>query len=251
MLSDMRGGLSFGLSGFSFWSHDIGGFVQPSPENLYRRWLPFGFLTSHTRVHGAPPTEPWLYNESFIKAFRECADMKYKLMPYVYAQAKDCTERGLPMLRALCVEYPHDVAVWNIDDQYLFGRDILVAPLFEDATERDVYLPGGKWIDYQSGKVYNKGWNRIAVGEIPAVILVRDGAVIPHIALAQSTDKMDWSKIFLNVYSVSGNTAQGLICLPSDNILHKVEMKKIGNSFGLTTDPFQGEVKYKISVGMK
>ncbi len=251
MLSDMRGGLSFGLSGFSFWSHDIGGFVQPSPENLYRRWLPFGFLTSHTRVHGAPPTEPWLYNESFIKAFRECADMKYKLMPYVYAQAKDCTERGLPMLRALCVEYPHDVAVWNIDDQYLFGRDILVAPLFEDATERDVYLPGGKWIDYQSGKVYNKGWNRIAVGEIPAVILVRDGAVIPHIALAQSTDKMDWSKIFLNVYSVSGNTAQGLICLPSDNILHKVEMKKIGNSFGLTTDPFQGKVKYKISVGMK
>jgi alpha-D-xyloside xylohydrolase len=251
MLSDMRGGLSLGLSGFSFWSHDMGGFVLSSPENLYRRWLPFGFLSSHTRAHGAPPTEPWLYNESFVKIFRACAEMKYKLMPYVYAQAKDCTERGLPMLRALCVEYPEDVAVWSIDDQYLFGRDILVAPLFEDETERDVYLPGGKWIDYQSGKVYDKGWNKIAVGAIPAVILVRDGAVIPHIALAQSTDKMDWSKLFLRVYSTTGSNAHGLICLPSDNILHKVEMKKSGNAFSLTADPFQSKVKFEISSEVK
>ena len=87
MLGDLRGGLSFGLSGFSFWSHDMGGFVTASPEDIYRRWLPFGFLSSHTRAHGAPPTEPWLISESFTQAFRECAEMKYKLMPYVYAQA--------------------------------------------------------------------------------------------------------------------------------------------------------------------
>jgi alpha-D-xyloside xylohydrolase len=246
MASTLRGGLSFGLSGFSFWSHDIGGFVQSAPEELYRRWLPFGFLTSHSRAHGAPPKEPWLYNPSFVKAFRESAEMKYKLMPYVYAQAKKCTESGLPMVRALCIEYPDDAGAWLIDDEYLFGQDMLVAPLFEKGTSRNVYLPGkGKWIDYQSGKIYNTGWNVIECGQIPAVILVRDGAVIPHIALAQSTDKMDWSKIELNVYS-SGNAATGWICLPSENISREVLLSKINAKFVLKKNPLEGITVFTI-----
>ncbi|MCQ2245098.1 MAG: alpha-xylosidase, partial [Bacteroidaceae bacterium] len=152
MLGTMRSMLSIGLSGFSFWSHDIGGFVTSSPENLFGRWLPFGFLTSHSRIHGAPPTEPWLYPKKFMNLYRSAAEMKYKLMPYVYAQAKDCTERGLPMMRALFVEYPEDAGAWLIEDEYLFGKSMLVAPLLEDVKSRDVYLPGGKkWIDYQTG----------------------------------------------------------------------------------------------------
>ena len=197
MAATLRCGLSFGLSGFSFWSHDMGGFVQSTPENLYRRWLPFGFLTSHTRAHGAPPTEPWLYNESFTDAFRQSAEMKYKLMPYVYGEAKKCTETGLPMVRALLVEFPGDPAVWTIDDEYMFGSDILVAPMMTDGTDRYVYLPEGKWVDYQNKKkTYSAGWQKISVGEIPCVILVRKGAVIPHIPLAQSTSEMDWSKVY-------------------------------------------------------
>ncbi|HNY24634.1 MAG TPA: glycoside hydrolase family 31 protein, partial [Bacteroidales bacterium] len=157
--------------------------------------LPFGFLTSHTRIHGAPPTEPWFYGQDFVDAFRRTAEMKYRLMPYILEQARECTRTGLPMLRALLIEYPDDPAVWTIEDQYLFGRDILVAPLFESATLRHVYLPGGKWVDYQSGKVYEKGWHTIEAGEIPAVILVRKGAVIPVAPVAQSTDKIDWNKV--------------------------------------------------------
>ena len=175
LLGDLRGGLSFGLSGFSFWSHDMGGFVTASPEDIYRRWLPFGFLSSHTRAHGAPPTEPWLISESFTDAFRACAEMKYKLMPYVYAQAKDCTERGLPMVRALLVEFPHDPGAWLVEDEYMFGSQMLVAPLLESGSERMVYLPKGKWIDYQSGAVYEGCYQTIKAGEIPAVILVKDG----------------------------------------------------------------------------
>ena len=99
LLGTLRAGLSFGLSGFSFWSHDMGGFVKSTPEDLYCRWIPFGFLTSHTRAHGAPPTEPWLYDSKRVQdVFRKSAEMKYRLMPYVYAQAKECTEKGLPML---------------------------------------------------------------------------------------------------------------------------------------------------------
>lgn len=219
MLGTLRAGLSFGLSGFSFWSHDMGGFVKSTPEDLYCRWLPFGFLTSHTRAHGAPPTEPWLYDSKRVQdVFRKSAEMKYRLMPYVYAQAKECTEKGLPMLRALFVEFPDDPGAWKVDDEYLFGSQILVAPLLESGiTGRTVYLPEGKWIDYQTEKVYEGGWHRIEAGSLPIIMLVRDGSVLPHLKLAQSTSEMDWSKMSLKVYSADKKQAEGLICLPTDN----------------------------------
>ena len=200
MLGDLRGGLSFGLSGFSFWSHDMGGFVTASPEDIYRRWLPFGFLSSHTRAHGAPPTEPWLISESFTDAFRACAEMKYKLMPYVWEQATECSQLGLPMVRALLVEFPHDQGAWYVEDEYMFGSKMLVAPLLESGNSRNVYLPKGKWIDYQTGKVYEGGYQTIEAGAIPCIILVKDGSVIPHAPLAQRTDQIDWNAIYNKVY---------------------------------------------------
>jgi len=195
MLTTLRSGLSLGLCGFSFWSHDIGGFVQSCPEELYSRWLPFGFLTSHTRIHGAPPTEPWFYSSEFMDGFRRSAELKYRLMPYIVDQSQACTRTGLPMLRALLIEYPDDPVVWQVEDQYLFGSDIMVAPMFESDKERLVYLPVDRWVDYQSGKTYDPGWHRIATGQIPAVILVRKGAVIPQVPVAQSTDKIEWEKV--------------------------------------------------------
>ena len=226
MLGTLRAGLSFGLSGFSFWRHDMGGFVKSTPEDLYCRWLPFGFLTSHTRAHGAPPTEPWLYDSKRVQdVFRKSAEMKYRLMPYVYAQAKECTEKGLPMLRALFVEFPDDPGAWRVDDEYLFGSQILVAPLLESGiTGRTVYLPEGKWIDYQTEKVYEGGWHRIEAGSLPIIMLVRDGSVLPHLKLAQSTSEMDWSKMSLKVYSADKKQAEGLICLPTDNRIQVVKV---------------------------
>lgn len=223
MMGDLRGGLSFGLSGFSFWSHDMGGFVTASPEDIYRRWLPFGFLSSHTRAHGAPPTEPWLISESFTNAFREAAEMKYRLMPYVYAQAKDCSNRGLPMVRALFVEYPDDPGAWLIEDEYLFGSQILVAPLMESGDSRDCYLPAGKWIDYQSGEVYNGGWQKIKAGKIPAIILVRDGSLIPIVPVAQSTDKIEWNKMEYKSYKVDAQKCHGLVFKPGDADVTEIE----------------------------
>lgn len=222
----LRAGLSFGLSGFSFWSHDMGGFVKSTPEDLYCRWIPFGFLTSHTRAHGAPPTEPWLYDSKRVQdVFRKSAEMKYRLMPYVYAQAKECTEKGLPMLRALFVEFPDDPGAWKVDDEYLFGSQILVAPLLESGmTGRTVYLPEGKWIDYQTEKVYEGGWHRIEAGSLPIIMLVRDGSVLPHLKLAQSTAEMDWSKMSLKVYSADKKQAEGLVCLPADNRIQVVKV---------------------------
>lgn len=223
MLGDLRGGLSFGLSGFSFWSHDMGGFVTKSPDDLYRRWLPFGFLSSHTRAHGAPPTEPWLISESFTKAFRQSAEMKYKLMPYVYAQAKDCSERGLPMVRALLVEFPDDPGAWFVEDEYMFGSQILVAPMLETGKNRTVYLPRGKWIDYQTGKVYEGGYQTIPTAEIPCVILVKDGSLIPHVPVAQNTGDIKWDKVELKAYKADATKCTGLLFRPGDKELQHIE----------------------------
>jgi alpha-D-xyloside xylohydrolase len=252
MAAELRGGLSFGLSGFSFWSHDVGGFTANSvaamDKNLYARWLAFGLLTSQSRCHGDAPKEPWLYGDEFMAKFRAMDQMKYKLMPYVYAQAKDSSEHGLPMVRALFVEFPGDPGSWNVDDEYLFGASLLVAPLLhENETARDVYLPPGNWIDYQTGRNYSGGWQKIAAGEIPEIILVRDGTVLPRIALAQSTSQMDWSKIELAVFAKDAMTATGSIFLPGDSEIHELTLAKENGEFKLASDPFAGKVAWKIS----
>jgi len=251
MAAELRGGLSFGLSGFSFWSHDVGGFtatsVQGMDKDLFARWLAFGMLSSHSRCHGIAPKEPWLYGDAFMDKFRTIDEMKYKLMPYVYAQAKDSSEHGLPMVRALLLEYPEDPGSWLVDDEYLYGSSILVAPmLHENETSRAVYLPPGTWIDYQTGKDYSGGWQTIAAGAIPEVILVRDGTVLPHIALAQSTMQMDWSKIELTVYAKDATAAKGLVFLPGDNELHELTLTKQGGAFKLNDDPLAGRVTWQI-----
>jgi alpha-D-xyloside xylohydrolase len=249
MLSTLRGGLSLGLSGFSFWSHDIGGFTAKTPEELYRRWLPFGMLTSHSRAHGAPPKEPWEYGSSFTDAFRRAAEMKYRLMPYVYAQARDSAARGLPMVRALFVEFPDDPGSWTVEDEYLFGSEVLVAPLFEaGSTARDVYLPPGSWIDYQTGRTLGGGWRHVETGPIPAVILVRDGALIPRAAVALSTDRIDWTRLELVRFVAKGGTARGLVCLPSDDVLHEVAVDG-GGRFLPPGDPLPGRVRWTVRSG--
>lgn len=248
MSATLRGGLSFGLSGFSFWSHDIGGFTQAAPEDLYARWTPFGMLSSHVRSHGNPPTEPWEYSEEFLNGFRLADNMRYQLMPYVIAQSKHSSENGLPMVRALFVEYPDDPGSWLVDDQYLFGSDILVAPLFESVSSRDVYLPPGQWIDYQTGKTYNGGWHNITAGEIPVVMLVKSGSVIPHIKLAQSTKDMDWSTLELKVYGNTDSTPSGYVYLPEKEKVEMITLRKSGSNYRVVTDPYRSEVNWKVTV---
>lgn len=197
MLGTLHAGLSLGMSGFSFWSHDMGGFVTSTPEELYRRWLPMGFLTSHTRAHGAPPTEPWLYNKEFTDYFRKCAEMKYSLMPYIVKEAEECAANGWPMFRALQVEFPEDPGVWQIEDEYMFGKDFLVAPLLTQTRKRSVYLPAGQeWVNYQSGKTYAPGWHTLTPeGELDCIIMVRKGAEIPTVKPALSTSRIDKSTL--------------------------------------------------------
>ena len=250
MAATLRGGLSLGLSGFTYWSHDIGGFVNRSPRELYRRWAPFGALSSHTRTHGAPPREPWEYDSAFVVDFRRAIELKYALMPYIYAQAKASSEKGFPMMRTLFFEYPDDPTSWLIEDEYFFGSDLLVAPLFDDTDHRRVYLPPGTWTDYQTGRAYpGAAWHDIRSGQIPIVLLVRQNVAIPHIPVAQHTAAMNWSEVELRVFAVPGGTAgpiSGLFALP-DGALHQLELRPAAGSYALARDPLGGKVRWRIT----
>lgn len=248
MAAELRGGLSFGLSGFTYWSHDVGGFVQKAPRDLYRRWLAWGVLSSHTRAHGAPPREPWDYDAALVEDFRNALGLRYSLMPYIYAQAKDSSARGFPMVRPLFFEYPTDRGSWTIDDQYMFGSDLLVAPMFTSSDRRMVYLPPGTWIDYQSGRVYEgTKWHEIAAGKIPVVLLVRNHSVLPHIKVAQSTKDLDWNNVELRVFSTDNAPVTGLFTRP-DSTVQPLSLEARGRTFALRENPQAGKVKWNVTM---
>lgn len=248
MAASLRGGLSFGLSGFTFWSHDAGGFVNKAPRDLYRRWLAFGVLTPHTRAHGAPPREPWEYDEALTEDFRKVLGLRYSLMPYIYAQAKDSSNKGFPMLRTLFFEFPNDKTSWMIEDEYMFGENILVAPLFEDGkNSRQVYLPTGEWIDYQSGKIYQgEKWHDITAGEIPVILLVKNRSVLPMVKPAQHTGEIDWNNIELKVFSTDKANISGKFALPNQD-LQKIELNFAKDNYTLKNDFSNGKIKWQIN----
>ena len=250
--AELRGGLSLGLCGFSFWSHDAGGFVGKASDDLYLRWLAFSMLSSHSRCHGLAVKEPWTYGQPFMDRFRKIVEMKYRLMPYIWAQAKDSSARGLPMLRSLFLEFPEDPGSWLIDDQYLLGSSMLVAPLMhEGVNERAIYLPPGSWIDYQTGMSYPGGWHHITAKELPILILVREGSILPHIALAQSTSKMDWSKLELVTFAKDPSTASGLVALPGDDKPLTVKLTGSDNDWKPAGSPFEGKVSWSTRLATK
>jgi alpha-D-xyloside xylohydrolase len=195
MLGTLRGGLSLGLCGFTFWTHFVGGFPKPPDPDLYLRWLAFGVLSSHVRCHGAPPREPWEFGDDFLARFRRLAELRYSLLPYVVEQAEAACSRGHPLLRPLFFEFPGDPGSWLVEDQYLLGTDLLVAPLFEDAPERRVYLPPGRWHRFAEDEgtaLDGPGWHTLAAREVPAAVLVRDGARVRLAEPAQHTGELDW-----------------------------------------------------------
>lgn len=179
--------------------------------------------------------------------FRRIVEMRYRLLPYIYAQARLASENGHPMLRTLFFEYPEDPTSWLVEDEYLFGTDLLVAPLLEETSDRRVYLPPGAWTDYGSGEIFEgPAWRRIPAGEIPAIVLARDGAAIPHARLAPCTDRMDWREIELVVYGARSSTAEALFCLPEEGSLHRLRLTREGTGFELEEDPLRGTVRWRI-----
>jgi len=197
----VRAALSFGLSGFPFYSHDIGGFSGlPTPE-LYVRWAQLGFFSSHARCHGAPPREPWAYGEVAEAIFRQYAELRYRLLPYIYSEAVHCSQQSEPFLRPLVLDWQDDPTTLTLDDQYLFGRSLLVAPILDERNRRRVYLPAGRWVAYWTKEVLAGGrWIEVDAPLDVLPIYVKAGALLPYGPLMQHTDEHPLDPLTLELY---------------------------------------------------
>ncbi|MER6713853.1 MULTISPECIES: alpha-xylosidase [unclassified Streptomyces] len=181
MAESLRGGLSLGLSGFGFWSHDIGGFEGTPTPALFKRWLAFGLLSSHSRLHGSSSYRvPWLFDEESVEVARHFTRLKLRLMPYLYEAARTAHTDGVPMMRAMVLEFPDDPGCAHLERQYMLGPDLLVAPVFNDEGDVSYYVPEGTWTHFVTGEtVTGPRWVRERHDFLSVPLLVRPGAVLP------------------------------------------------------------------------
>jgi alpha-glucosidase len=187
--------LGMGLSGFPFVGSDIGGFAEAPTAELFTRWLQAGVFYPFMRTHsmfGSPDQEPWSYGTAHESLNRRAIELRYQLLPHIYSVMREAAETGIPAMRPLMLEYPDDERTYGIDDQFLFGSDLLVAPVLRaEVTQRSVYLPAGDWYDYWTGQHY-AGAQRIDVlvtlASIP--IFVRGGAFVFAQPVVQHTGEM-------------------------------------------------------------
>ncbi|MFD5388656.1 alpha-xylosidase [Streptomyces sp. NPDC127074] len=202
MAESLRGGLSLGLSGFGFWSHDIGGFEGTPNPALFKRWIAFGLLSSHSRLHGSSSYRvPWHFDEESVEVLRHFTRLKLRLMPYLYEAARQAHTEGVPVMRAMVLEFPDDPGCAGLDRQYMLGGDLLVTPVFDDEGEVSYYVPEGVWTHVPSGRtVRGPRWVRETHGFLSVPLLARPGAVIPFGAADDRPDA-DWADgITLRVY---------------------------------------------------
>ncbi|MDH6365331.1 alpha-D-xyloside xylohydrolase [Enterococcus sp. PF1-24] len=182
MAESLRAGLSFGLGGFGYWSHDISGFEAGASEDIYKRWTQFGLLSSHSRYHGSWEYKvPWLYGEEAVAVTRFYTKLKLSLMPYLQAQSVLTTKTGVPMMRAMMLEFTDDIATHTLDQQYMLGENLLVAPIFNEDGIANFYVPKtkGDWVDYLTGKVYQSGqWYTEKYDYFHLPLLVRPNSII-------------------------------------------------------------------------
>ncbi len=154
----LRGGLSLCMSGFGYFSHDISGFEAQGTPDLYKRWCAFGLMSSHSRLHGNSSYRvPWNFDEESCDVLRHFTKLKGKLMPYIFAQAVKTHSTGIPMMRAMAVDFTEDPACLTLDRQYMLGDNLLCVPVFNDEGTAQYYVPEGKWTDIQTGEVFEGG----------------------------------------------------------------------------------------------
>lgn len=192
MAESLRGGLSLGMSGFGFWSHDIGGFENTAPAHVYKRWCAFGLLSSHSRLHGSKSYRvPWAYDDEACDVVRHFTQWKSRMMPYLYRQAAFAAEFGTPMMRSMMLEFPDDPGCDYLDRQYMLGESVMVAPVFSEAGDVQFYLPEGRWTHlFNNVEAQGSRWHKEQHGFQSLPVYVRDNTLL---ALGNNDQKPDYA----------------------------------------------------------
>jgi alpha-D-xyloside xylohydrolase len=247
MAETLRGGLSLGMSGFGFWSHDIGGFEQTASADVYKRWCSFGLLSSHSRLHGSSSYRvPWLYDEEAVDVLRHFTRLKCQLMPYLMSAAVEAHGAGIPVLRAMHLEFPEDPGCDGLDRQYMLGDSLLVAPIFSPGGDVDYYVPEGTWVNFLSGeKVVGGRWVRERHGFSSLPLMARPGSIIAVGAVDDRPDYDYAQDVTLHVFGLPD--AEPVTCQVLDthgNVATVIRFQRRGSR--LTIGPEQASGPWRI-----
>lgn len=191
MAEELRGGLSLSLSGFGFWSHDIGGFEQTASADVYKRWCAFGLLSSHSRLHGSTSYRvPWLFDDEACEVLKKFVNIKCRLMPYLFQQAVIAHKEGIPVMRPMLLEFPEDLTCEVLDRQYMLGESLLVAPVFSQNGVVSYYLPKGTWTNYLNGETREgEKWYQEKFDYFNLPLMVRENTIL---AVGNNTEDVDY-----------------------------------------------------------
>lgn len=214
MAESLRGGLSLCLSGFGFWSHDISGFESTASPDVYKRWVAFGLLSTHSRLHGNNSYRvPWLFDEEAVDVLRYFTKLKSTLMPYIFSKSVEASKEGIPVMRAMLLEFPDDPGCNYLDLQYMLGDSLLVAPVFTESGDVSYYLPAGKWTDFVTGETKTGGsWIKENHGFMSLPLLVKANSIIPVGAVDDRPDYDYADKAVFHVFEIEdGNKASATI----------------------------------------
>ncbi len=237
MRSSLWGGLSMALSAPGIWSHDIGGFYGPPPSpELYMRWTQFGMFSPLTRAHGTTPREPWEFGPQALSIFRRYAKLRTRLNPYLYAMAWETHAHGLPMLRPLLLEFPDDPVTARIDDSYLLGNALLVAPVFSDSPEpvaRQLYLPQGEWIDFWTDERHKGGSYITRISPLDTIpVYIRAGSILSLGPERSFVGDNAPNELTLEIYTGAEGNAR--VIWDTDGSATELQLKQDHNSWLLT-----------------
>lgn len=245
MAETLRGGLSLGICGFGFWSHDISGFEHTATPDLYKRWTAFGLLSSHSRLHGNMSYRvPWLFDEEAVDVLRFFTKLKCRLMPYLFAAACEAARTGVPVMRAMVLEFSGDPLCGYLDRQYMLGESLLVAPIFNEEGIASYYLPKGCWTNFLTGETVEGGLMRNEHHDYLSIpLLVRENSLIAIGAVDTRPDYDYAAGVELHLFELqNGCTARTVVyntaAEPELNVTARRDGEKIGITFSGTGKPW-------------
>jgi alpha-D-xyloside xylohydrolase len=249
MAETLRGGLSLALSGFGFWSHDIGGFEgTPDPE-VFKRWVAFGLLSSHSRLHGSTSYRvPWAFDEEAVDVTRRFTTLKLSLMPYLYQVGLEASATGLPFMRPMVLEYPHDPTARLLDRQYLLGGSILVAPVFDAGGRVEYYLPAGTWTQLLTGETVTLAageWRRERHDVFSLPVWVKGGTVLATSTRVDRPDHDYLESLELVVYPGAAAGSSVTVTSPVDGRAVVFTVSR-GDDGSVRIDTDADDVRYSV-----
>ncbi len=252
MAETLRGGLSFAMSGFSFWSHDISGFESTATPDLYKRWAAFGLMSTHSRLHGSGSYRvPWLFDEEANEVVAFFTKLKCRMMPYIYAKAIEAHEEGTPVMRPMVFEFTRDPGCAYLDTQYMLGDALMVAPILREDGVSQYYLPKGAWTHLLSGAVKEGGsWNEETYDYFSMPLYVRENTLF---ALGANDHRPDYDYqdgLSLRLYQLQ-NGCEAVCCVPdtNGNIVNRICASRCGKEITFTLEKTTGNISVDIYTG--